>query len=673
MKFHSSLRKLPFLFVWLTLVGTAQEDPHPYEISAVRFRGNETFNNSKLQTVIRSRESPMWLWKFLYRSVSENLGEQPEYFDALTFASDFHQLGLFYREHGFYNVEIDTSLVLDKSSWSADLTFNIREGGRSIVDTIRIRGLDGIETGLRKQIDENRLISTGDAFSVEIADAELRRIVATLANNGHVLAKVDSVGAFHYASTNNVTLLYSFIPGEQFRFGSITIGHDSTSRGRVDDGTILQQLDFRQGDVYSEVKKIQSERNLNRIGVFEVSKVEPVVKTNGQGDLSVPMAVTVRTRDFQELTPEIGFNDEDNTLNIVTGLGYNHRNLFGGARNFLARFRYSLISIEEAKIAKLFNEQGLRDPDLRYKADFSLQLIQPYFITNRISLTSAFSAILDKQTQYYVPIYRVRFGVNTRASEFNRLFVDWDLEYSNPTRIDSTFIITTIDYKQQFNSIISLAIQWDRRNDLFTPTQGYFHSISIEQAGLLATQFVGLFGTPLPFSEYIKISPSALWYWNPDQRGILTWAFKARAGAAYVYGDPALDVPVTRRFRSGGSSSVRGWLANELGAVPNPVEGGKATVESSLEARWNPLKTAGAFYFIDLNKISFVFFLDAGNVWTDPIRVRLSELGWAAGVGFRYNTIAGPIRIDLGWKVHDPAGVPLDGKPALQLGVGHAF
>jgi outer membrane protein assembly factor BamA len=83
-------------------------------------------------------------------------------------------------------------------------------------------------------------------------------------------------------------------------------------------------------------------------------------------------------------------------------------------------------------------------------------------------------------------------------------------------------------------------------------------------------------------------------------------------------------------------------------------QGGDAMVEGTLEARWNLLNGAGTFLFLDLEKISVVFFYDFGNLWTAPQKMNLSEIAMAFGFGLRYNTIAGPVRIDFGMKLYDP-------------------
>jgi outer membrane protein insertion porin family len=109
-------------------------------------------------------------------------------------------------------------------------------------------------------------------------------------------------------------------------------------------------------------------------------------------------------------------------------------------------------------------------------------------------------------------------------------------------------------------------------------------------------------------------------------------------------------------------------------------------LEGSIENRWSLLQKAGRLGFIEFNRFSLVFFLDFGNVWTRAKEFRASDIAIASGVGVRYATVAGPIRIDFGFRVFDPSEV--SGRQwvlqkkfwketlanfVLHFGIGHSF
>ncbi len=155
--------------------------------------------------------------------------------------------------------------------------------------------------------------------------------------------------------------MFSFNPGRRYTFGKISVEQDTASPMRIDSTIVLRHLDFTTGEYYGEQKKIESERNLNRLGIFEATKIENAIPNISPEITSIPMRVLVRTRSFQELTPEIGVNDENNAFNVLFGIGYSHRNFFGGARNFSTRLRLNLQSFP---FKTLFQGNALRDSSL---------------------------------------------------------------------------------------------------------------------------------------------------------------------------------------------------------------------------------------------------------------------------------------------------------------------
>ncbi len=404
---------------------------------------------------------------------------------------------------------------------------------------------------------------------------------------------------------------------------------------------------------------------------------------------SIPTNVLVRTRLFEELSPEIGVNDENNAFNVSMGASYNNRNFFGSARDFSISFDANLQSIFNIQFKRLFSQTGLRDSSLVAKLNLSLQILQPLFLNNHTSLSWTVSGIIDKEATYYLPVLQQKFEIITQTATYTKAYYDWTLEYSSPKALAAQHDTTIGTYTKQLNSILTVTLQRDKRNDIFYPSDGFLQSISLEESGTLPRMFGSDLGIILPYSQYVKATVLGQWYWDPNGKRDIIWATKWNAGAAVLYGSSPIDVPLTHRFFSGGSGSVRGWRARSLGFVDSTDDqGGDAFLDGSLEARLNPLKNAGSFSFIDLEKISFVLFYDIGNVWSKPSRVRFSQIAMAAGFGLRYNTIAGPIRIDFGMRVFDPDAYAA-GENAwitekkffpetvaagvIQLGVGHAF
>jgi outer membrane protein assembly complex protein YaeT len=678
-----------------TLSSYAQISGQGYEVDKLHFEGNVELNSSQLLNVIRTQETPWAFWKWIYRRLGEKEilgGQKPEYFDPIVFSGDYYQLKRYYEDNGFFHAKIDTTIIVNSDKKRVYLTFLISEGRRSIIDTITYKGFENLSIDVTDELTSNKKINVGEPYIQDQIEGELRRIIEVFANNGYVKVKVVSVNAQHYASTDNISIVFSFNPGKRYTFGKINVEQDTTSSKQIDSKIVLRHLDFKTGEYYSEQKKIESERNLNRLGIFEATKIENAIPAIPVEAADIPVRVFVRSRSFQELTPEIGVNDENNAFNVLFGIGYNHRNILGGAENFSTRFRLNLQSF---RFQTLFGGNILRDSSFVSKAELTTQLVLPYFINNKTSMSIALSAMLDKQTSYYIPSLSFRVGTQSQTATYTTLFIDWNLQLSDPknvaTQEDTIFSGINIgsEFKKQFNSFMTITLQRDKRNDLFYPSTGIFQSILIEEGGFFPRAFGKILGLSLPYSQYFKMALTGQWYWDSNDKRDLIWATRWRAGAAVLYGDsPLKEIPFTQRFYSGGSGSVRGWKARELGAMPIDlrVEGGNALFEGNIEARWNLLKGAGSIWFLDLEKISFVFFYDCGNVWPTPQKTRLTEIAMAFGFGLRYNTIAGPVRIDFGMKLYDP-DAPMERRwvtekrffpetfkgGVIHLGVGHTF
>jgi outer membrane protein insertion porin family len=687
------MQKITNLILTYFLFGAilyAQNTGSRYEVERLEFRGNEQLSEDQLLNVIQTRETPAGIWKWIYNRFDKEIlgGQKPEYYDFVAFSSDYHQLKMFYLENGFTHCKIDTNILVYPDEERVCLAFIIQEGRRSAIDTITYRGLENIPSNVQEELDENKKIEAKSPYNQKNIEEELHRMIGVLANNGYVNVKVVSLEARHYASTDNFSIYFEFEPGRRYTFGKITVEQDSTAKQKIDTLVVLRHLDFKTGEYYGEQKKIESERNLNRLGVFESTKIENALPDTLSEQTQIPTKVFVRTRSFEELTPEIGVNDENNTFNMLVGIGYSNRNFFGGARNFSINFRHNIHSLQNGTLLK---EKALSDSSLVSKVELTAQLVQPYFINNKTSFSIALSAMLEKQSSYYIPSLSSRIGTQSQTATYTRLYIDWNLQLCDPKTVAThQDIKISTEFTKQFNSFVTLTLQRDKRNDIFYPSAGIFQSVSVEEGGVFPRVLGKTLGLDLPYSQYVKFTINGHWYFDFSKKRNFIWATRWRAGAAFIYGDsPLKEIPLTQRFYSGGSGSVRGWRARSLGAsmtADQRDQGSNALFEGNIEGRWNLLNGAGSLWFIDLEKISLVMFYDCGNIWTAPKKIRPDEIAMAFGIGLRYNTVAGPIRIDFGMKLYDP-DAPMNrrwvtqkrffpetaAEGVLHFGVGHTF
>ena len=666
------------------------------EIKEIVFSGNQTFTDGALKEVILSKESPGGFSKFLYHTFGEKLGSKPEYFDVPTFEEDMKRLHDYYLDNGFYDVEITGAHALDSADRAVRMKFSIQENKRSVVDTINYRGLEQLPVEARKSLLEHAVLRRGSPYIKSLAVLEVVRILDYLSNNGYPNARFDADKSFarRFLSSNNFSIEFDFSTGPKRQFGDITLKVEPP-REDITENIVIRQLDFKTGDIYSREKKISSERNINRLGLFESARIEQSFFPDSITTTAVPIQVYVRPRPRNELSPEVIVSDENNAFNLGIGLGYTNRNFFGDARSFTAHVRARSQDIQRWDFGQVFGGRGFRDPSVVGAIDLQLQVLQPYLFTRTLSGSLTASVSAEKQPLYILSILRNKIGLSNQFATYTYGLLEWTLERVSPEFLDTTNLsIVSSSLRQedqrQFNSILTLTLQRDKTNDIFSPTDGFFNSISIEESGILPKLLPGI-RAGLPFTQYYKVTLSGRWYEDLTATRYNILAVKLKTGYQDKYGESRrlpVSIPLNRRFFSGGSGSVRGWNARELGAMPDAALqfGGNFMFEGSVEMRVNYLRGFGKLGFLRLDNIWGVYFLDVGNVWTNIGDFKPRDIAVAAGVGFRYETFFGPFRIDYGFRLYDPkeiAGHQTIFKKrflgetlangVLHFGLGHAF
>ena len=139
--------------------------------------------------------------------------------------------------------------------------------------------------------------------------------------------------------------------------------------------------------------------------------------------------------------------------------------------------------------------------------------------------------------------------------------------------------------------------------------------------------------------------------------GITGIAGRVRLGS--IVGASRERIAPSRRFYSGGGGSVRGYGYQHIGPMDvngDPV-GGRSLAEFSIETR------------VRFGDFGIVPFLDGGNVYSSSMP-RLTGLRYGAGLGVRYHTSFGPIRVDVGTPLNPSKG---DARVAVYVSLGQAF
>ncbi len=248
--------------------------------------------------------------------------------------------------------------------------------------------------------------------------------------------------------------------------------------------------------------------------------------------------------------------------------------------------------------------------------------------------TIQLSALIERQSNI---IWRKKwtwsYGADLIATDERGIFDD-------PTNKETrTFLIAALP----------VSLRYDGSNDLLDPTTGF-------RLGGRISPEISAHGGKFTYGR-IQIDASA---YRPVSDSVVV-AGRVRVGT--ILGAKASEIAPSRRFFSGGGGSVRGYGYQQLGPrddFGDPI-GGRGLAEFSLEARVR-LKAFGGNFGI-------VPFIDGGTLTSD-VTPDVRNWQFGAGIGIRYHSSFGPIRLDVGTPLNPRSG---DARIAVVVSLGQAF
>lgn len=512
----------------------------------------------------------------------------------------------------------------------------IDEGPRQrVVDIV----LDGVSLFEREELLEKMPLRRGGPFNTLWLDDSINVLRALYEEEGYAFADVQPTLEWN-ADNTLVDVLLSIEEGPQVLVDRLIL------RGQVktDEILISRTAALPPGSIVSRRRLVRAQRDLYRLGIF--SRVD------------VKMApATIAGGDRRDILIEV---QETSRWRVSYGFSYHSEDGIGG-----------LLSLSRINLG---GDAGRLQVDLRgSENDRRARLVydRPFLGDLRLPLTVAL---------YLREEYRPSFDVQEKGGQLSltRDFDNGRLSLLYDYRLVDLFIpdgapppddpIEREDTDVEISSITPDFL-YDRRDDQVDPTKGYSSNLRLEWA------------TPMfqADADFLKLFLQQTGYWNLGRIGVLAGSF--RAGAIEPFSpagerDPELpdlpngEIPISERFFAGGRTSHRAFTRDSLGILgetlvpetdgtPREV-GGNGLLLFNLDYRF-PI--TGAF--------GGVIFLDAGNVWADWKDIGSGGLRLGAGVGARYKSPIGPVRVEVGWKL-DPE--PWESSsPVFFLSLGNPF
>lgn len=595
-----------------------------------------------------------------------------------------------YQARGFTRVGIEPVISVlpggSGASSAADrrvlVRLNVTEGPRTLVGTVTLEGNGALP---EERIRGLMTTAPGQPFSEVEVSQDRDRIQLQYLNLGYQSVVVQP----HVTLQENGTradVRVAISEGPQVLVDRIII----VGNRRTSSETIERALLLEPGEPLGYAARVESQQRLAALGLFRRFNIREL--RHG----SEPRRdVLVEVDEAPPTTIGFGGGVESDTRLRPTGAGRSAEERFEIApRGFFEIGRRNLFG--KNRSVNLFTRVALRTRDADIEAPvpesdygFNEYRIVGAYREPRIFDTSAdvlVTATLDQaiRSSFNFRSRELRaetglrlaptFGLTFRYGyEQNELFDERFTDEEKPL-IDRLFPAVKL-------SKVSLSVFRDTRNDALDPDRGTFLSADNDIAARAIGSEVGFVQTTLQASTFHRLPSNRRLVLR--LRGIvgLAQGFERPVEQVDSMGVPVIgpdgqplvllvdDLPASERFFAGGDTSVRGFSLDRLGTA-------QTITPSGFPTGGNGLIVLNSELLMNLwRSVDVVGFLDAGNVFPRVDDMDVTDIRPAAGLGLRYRSPVGPVRIDLGFNLDPRELVPgsLEKRSVLHVSLGQAF
>ncbi|HDY72397.1 MAG TPA: outer membrane protein assembly factor BamA [Nitrospirae bacterium] len=535
--------------------------------------------------------------------------------DALD--SDKERLIELYRALGFLDARVvDTDVKFDEDKGLVNIALTVREGERSLIGKIILRGNTVFNDGQIKRIMQ---INVGDPYNtVDIVDAK-RRVVNFYKEHGYLQVRIEITSE---REGESVTLNLNILEGKRAYFGKTIIKGNFVTRSIV----VMRELNYKEGDPLNFTLLPELSKRLYQTGLFRDINISLIKGEDDRFDVLI---------DLEEARPgifEFGFGyGEYEKLRGFMSISY--RNLWGMNRRLNLRAELSALK-QRYTLGYREPYLYLRGSPLRFNA-----FIQGEYRKEKNIDTG--------KLRYIVRKYSAEASIVRNLSKRLKGELSYNYSIVKTFDISPDVVLSREDTGTLAISSITPGILYDQRDNPFDPHNGFLLGSSLK----VASSYL------LGETDFVKLNLQGSFF-RTVYKGVVL-ALSLKGGFAQGYGDTR-ELPVVERYFLGGRNSVRGFPQDELGpkGTDGTPTGGNAFLLTNIELRTSLGKGIG-----------LVFFFDSGNVWRTIDDIDLS-MRYTAGLGLRYSTPIGPIRIDYGYKLDRREG---ESSGEIHFSIGQAF
>jgi len=558
----------------------------------------------------------------------------------------------------------------------------IHEGPRYTVNEIRTNIEAELPPGMVELLQRQISLREGGYFDLERKKEDERQMELALQHASYAWATVAGESVV-IPSGNLVRVHYQVRPGTPTVFGHLQI----EGLKEVQESIVVQRAArlIIPGRPFQPKLLENLQQQLYDLQLFQSVLVMPT--EDSRGKLRVDVLIQVRERPFRLVQAGGGFSQESNWQELYLNGGWSHNyfkqrlmrlNLFGQVG-----WAFS------PSVQAAFGEDSSAEDAVPVRngptADLRANLILPDFRARQVAINLGTRFLVGQTQSFGYMSPQLRFSVSRPLESSLVLQLGLGAEQYLPTPDAESRAIfeaadgTSSEATIRFNGLLTFldqTVSYDRRDNILSTERGAFASIYLQEAGLLGN-----------FS-FIKFQPDVRGYYPVVERRLVA---AGRLSTGFILPFAGESAPPVLRFETGGGASVRGYGRNQITwytgndcqvAQPdttdtcNVATGGDLLYLASAELRAY-YNSVGAAVFIDAGQVELA---DGGvlKAWLTP---DLGRMQVGTGIGLRYKTVIGPIRLDFGYRLRDPferdRSLKLFSENgcrcAIHLGIGEAF
>lgn len=525
---------------------------------------------------------------------------------------DVAKIRAYYQDHGFIKVVVGDPLI-DPQEKGIVITIPISEGPQYKVGQVSFTG-----DLVKPEADYFQLmrLKPGAVYSRSQLERDREAIGRVYAQQGYARVRV-KIDPKVNDEEKTIDLPFDIAKNQLVYIERISIDGNTRTRDKV----IRREIPLVEGALFDVTALQSASMSLRGMGYFETVdfRTRP-----GTADDKVNLEVKVQEKSTGSFNFGAGYSTDESVMLMAN---IEEKNLFGRGQSLSIRGQ---LGFESSRYVVTFVEPWLMDIPLRFS----------------VSLFNTGREYQDYDKYSWggtIGLGYPLWGVNTRGY----LRYEFTSDDIRGVADDASLLLRDMQGVHTTSSMTG-TIRRDTRDVYFMPTKGSNNFGTVE--------FAGLGGS----NAFTKYTAGSAWYF-PLPHGM---TFFANGRIGYVHENSWGDLPLYQKFYLGGINSLRGFKFASVSPrdkATGDLIGGDTMLQFNFEVLFPLIPSAG---------IKGLVFYDTGDSWLIDDAFNVSDMRSSAGIGFRYYSPIGPIRLEYGWVINGKDG---DGSGRFEFSIGTMF